>query len=215
MALDLTAYATAAEYRNRNDRSSTNSDALLDAYLLAISRVMDRRLGYAPGMFKPQTSIIYYVTSYGGTRLRLRDERGEQLLLRTASAIGIDSELDATYDGFTLVLGTDAWVRGYPVNAATNGEPYTALDLLPGVANADPVEWDTGEEVRITGNWGWAATPGAVKERVIGITRELVEMHVSGGAGVLQDINTAIEMNGNARALMYLLEQEYSVRLPI
>ena len=219
MALDLTAYATTTEYRDRNGRVSTDSDVLLSAFLLSVSRVIDRRLGVSPGHFKPQTALTYYVTARGGTLLRLRDERGEQLFLRTATAIGIDSERDATYDGSTMVLGTDAWVRGFPVNSATSSEPFTALSILPGVLNADPTEWGDCYDVRVTGTWGWAATPGAIKDRVIGLTRELAEVHSSGasslwsGSMTIEQIDNAITSTPTARALMYLLEMEYNYRV--
>lgn len=213
MAIDLTAYASTAEYRERNGRVSTDSDTMLTALLTSVSRVVDRRLGVSPGMFKAQTTLTYTVKARGGTLLRLRDERGEQLFLRTVdtNGIDIDTDRDGTFDGYQLDLA-DAWVRGYPVNASTMSAPFTALELLPGAANADPLSWADGVEVRITGTaWGWATTPGAVKERVIGITRELVQVHLAGPA--MDDVASAIDATYGARSLMYMLEQEYNYRV--
>jgi len=212
MAWDNTAYATAAEYRTRNGRVSSDLDSTLNEMLLSVSRVVDRRVGVAPAQFAPQTTVELTFASTGGRLLRLRDEQGRQHFLRTSTAIAIDSERDGTFDGYTsIVLGTDAWVKGYPRNALSYGEPYQSLELLPGVASASPGSWPVCD-VKITGNWGWAAIPGGITDRVIGITRELVQVHY-GGPVVDDVINAAIEASMGARSLMNLLEQEYRYRL--
>jgi hypothetical protein len=213
MAWANTAYATIEEYRQRNGRLASESDITLTALLLSVSRVVDRRLGVAPAEFAAQSAVTFVVKAAGGTLLYLRDEMGRQHFLRTVTAIGIDSEMDGTYDGYTLVLGTDTELRGYPVSASTYGEPYTALELLPGVSGASPTAWPDGADVRITGDLGWAAVPGAIKDRVIGLTRELVQVHL-GGALTDEAINAALEANIGARSLMHLLEMEYSRRIP-
>ena len=213
MAWSDTAYATVAEYRERNGRVSTDSDTVLAAMLLSLSRVVDRRLAVAPAEFAPQSAVTFTVKATGGTLLYLRDEMGRQHFLRTATAIGIDSEFDGTYDGYTLVLGTDTELQGYPVSASTYNEPYTALELLPGVSGASPTAWPDGAYVRITGNLGYAAVPGAIKDRVIGLTRELVQVHL-GGSLTDEAINAALEANIGARSLMRVLEMEYSRRIP-
>lgn len=214
MAADLTAIATAAEYKARNNRSSGGSDALLDTLLFSLTRLVERRIGVAPGMLKPQTDLTFVFDGSGDKRLYLRDERGSQYLLRkiTADSLKIDNSLNGLYADYALDFA-DTWVQGIPTNADQFSEPYTAIDFVP-YTSATILVWPPfAASVQITGNWGYATTPGPLKERVIGICRELVEMHASGGAGVLQDIETAVQMNGNARALMYLLEQEYNRRL--
>lgn len=216
MAIDLTAYASAQEYRDRNGRVSTSDDTMVDALLLAVSRVVERRCWVAPGHFKSQTALAYTFTATGGSVLYLRDERGWQHYLRsvTADKIEVDSEVDGTFDGYVLDLA-DAWVVGYPTNASTYSEPYTALRIRPGVANADPTSWVEGVEVRITGDWGYASTPGAIKERVIGITRELIDVHRAGAALTVNAVDDMIQRHPTARSLMSLLEEQYSARLPL
>jgi hypothetical protein len=212
MAWADTAYVTAATYRDKNGRVSTDFDTSLSALAVAVSRLYDRRMGVAPAHFAPQTAVTATFVGHGENLLRLRDERGWQHFLRTvdANAIDIDSEADGTFDGYQLDLA-DAWVRGYPVNAATFGEPYTALELLPGVASADPTRWTNGVEVRITGNWGWAATPGAVVHRCSNIMRELVEVGFGGPTVDIEALEAAAYSN---RSVVALLEQGYSYRIP-
>ena len=217
MAYLLTAAATAAEYRQRNGRTSADDDAYLGDLLTTVTRMCERRVGVAPCMFNAQTdSLSFTFRAIGGSRLYLRDGRGSQYFLRgvAANGIDIDSEQDGTFDGYQLDL-SDAWVVGHPRDALQFSEPYTAFDILPGVASADPTSWTDGYEVRITSTlWGWAAVPGSFKERVIGITRELVEAHIAGPTMTLQDIESSAQMTPGVMRLMSLLEQEYRYRMP-
>lgn len=215
MALDLSAVVTAAEWKDRNGEDSSDEDTLIGTLLTSVTRVVERRCEVAPGMFLPQTALTYTFTATGGNLLYLRDERGWMHPLRsvTADSLLIDSESDATFDGYTLDL-SDGWVRGYPVNAATESQPYTAIQLLPGVSGAAPTAWTDGWEVRITGNWGYAACPGAIKERVIGITRELLDVHRGGAALDFNSIEDQVNRIPSARMLLYMLEREFSHRIP-
>ena len=60
-----------------------------------------------------------------------------------------------------------------------------------------------------------AAVPGALKERVIGITRELIEAHHSGMAWNTDALNEVVNSVPRARSLMHLVEQEFNYRLPM
>jgi hypothetical protein len=217
MAIDLTTpAASAADFRDRNGRVSSNDDTTIAALLLMGTRLVERRVGLAPGMLLPQAALTFTYTATGGPLLRLRDERGFQHLLQTATAVGIDSERDGTFDGYSLVLGTTAWLRGYPVNAAALGEAYTGLSLLSGVSSGSPTTWTDGDEVRVTGNFGCAATSAmrlALKERIIGIVRELNDAHHAGGAISMQAMEDAIERVPAARTILRMVEQEYNYRL--
>lgn len=214
MAYDLAAAATAAEYRARVGRVSSAEDAVVTAMLTTVTRVVERRAGVAPGMFNAQTdSLSFKFNAHGGTILILRDEQGLKYFLRgvTADGIDIDSEKDGTFDGYQLDFD-DAWVRGLPANASQFSQPYSEIELLPHVTNAAPIAWpDHHAAVRITSTtWGWAAVPGAVKERVIGITRELIDAQHAGLAMTVSAVEEAIDRVPAARSLMALLEREYN-----
>lgn len=224
MAYDPTiAYATPAEYRERNGRVSTNDDEMVRTLLTEVSRVVDRRCGVADGMFYPHDSIenpspdliVFTFDAFGGRTLYLRDAENMQYLLRAVNAnlIEIDGG-DGAFDEYALDLA-DAWLRGIPANASTFNRPFTALEFLPHVTGATVTTWPAQvAAVRITGDWGWASTPGAIKERVIGITRELIDAHHAGAAMMVSQIEEAISSMPAARALMYMLEKEFSYRIP-
>lgn len=215
MAWNLDPYASYDEYAQRNGRAGSADQSSIESMLKTVSRVADRRCRVYDGMFHPQASHAdpFTFTAHGGTRLYLRDEEGMQYLLRTVTAnkIEIDGG-DGAYGAYALDLD-DAWVRGYPINAAAVSRPFTAIDLLGHVTGATVGEWpESDTAVRITGAWGWAETPGAIKERVISITRELVEAH---RAGMVASVEEMIQAVPSARSLMSLIEREFSYKVAV
>jgi len=218
MAWNLDPYATYTEYAQRNGRVGTADQSSIEEMLITVSRVVDRRCRVFDGMFQAQPDHTgpFIFPAHGGTRLYLRDEEGMQYLLRTVTANKIEiDDGDGTYGAYALDL-EDAWVREYPVNASVVGRPYTALDLLPGVTGANPASWPASTTaVRITGTWGWATTPGAIKERVISITRELIDAHHAGASLSVGAMDATIQSVPSTRMLMGMLEREFTNRIPV
>lgn len=220
MAIDLsTPLASAAEYRARNGQVSSDDDTMISTLLLGMTRVVERRIGVAPGMLLPQTSLTFTFNASGGQRLRLRDERGFQYLLRsiTADSLKVDTDADGSFDDYLLDTA-DAWVQLYPANASDFDEPYTAIDLRSGITGATLTSWpDADYSVQIVGNWGASATSAIranLKERVIAIVRELIDAHRAGAAMNVYAVEEAITRTPTARALMAMIEREYNYRLP-
>lgn len=213
MAL-LDAYANAAEYRARVGKVSIAEDATILTLLTSVSRVVEKRLGVMVGAFNTHSGV-YVFDGTGRSLLRLRDRAGRQYFLTaiTADSLKIDSDLDGSYDDYTLDL-SDAWVRGLPENAAAGSEPYTAIELRPLTSATITTFPNLPGCVQITGTFGWAAVPGAIKDRVVGITRELIDVQHAGAAMLVSDVEGEIDRVPAARALMSLLEREYSHRLP-
>jgi hypothetical protein len=219
MAIDLvTPIASAAEFRDRNGMLSSNDDSMVETLLLTVTRLIERRIGVAPGMLLPQTSLAFTFSATGGSRLYLRDDRGFQYLLRsiTTDKLEIDDDADGSFDDYTLDTA-DAWVSAFPVNAATFLEPYTAIDLL-NITTATITAWPKARNcVQITGNWGVAANSAiraALKERAISIVRELIDTHRAGAAMSVDAMGSAVESVPAARALMHMIEREYNYRSP-
>jgi hypothetical protein len=185
MAL-LSAYATDTEYRARTGDATTSTNATLNEHLLSVSRMFELSIRVMPGAFNTHTGT-YTFDATGGTVLNLRDRAGRQYFLAsiTADSLGIDTELDATYDGYELDL-SDAWVRGLPENAAAFSEPFRRLELLTSMSGANPGVWPIQKAaVQITGTWGWAAVPEMVVDAVCHRTQELREALKEGGTGSL------------------------------
>jgi hypothetical protein len=203
-------YATAHEYRIRNDQTSASDDGLIAAVLSAVSRVVDRRVGVAPGAFLPVEDATRYFDGRGRSVLVLRDSSRRQHFLRTVESIRIDGG-----DGEFSVAEFDLdepWVRALPEGNDEMAEPFDRIELL-GFSSASIARWpNRPRSVEITGDWGWAEVPGAIRERVISIARELLDAHRAGATLQLQSIDTSIQLTPGARSLMAMLEKEYRYR---
>jgi hypothetical protein len=177
----LDAYATATNYRAQTGDKASGADAVLDAQLLTVSRLLERSLSVQPGAFNTH-SATYTFDGRGGRVLDLRDRSGRTHFVTaiTANSLGIDSELDGTYDGYLWDL-SDAWVRGLPENAVAASEPFTRIEILPHIATAELTVWPTRPAaVRITGTWGWGAVPGAIMQLTVSLAHDLRQAQLSG-----------------------------------
>ncbi len=214
MAVDLTTpYASAGEYRLRTAQKGENA-AELTSQLLMADRLLERTLEVPPGAFLSY-SETHTFDAHGGTVLRLRDRAGAGYFLRdiTANLLELDTENDGTYDGALLDLD-DAWVRGLPENAALLGEPFTALEILAHLSTADPRAWPSNPaSVRITGTWGWAAVPGAIKELVIDIVHGVRSAQLAGPALDVPVIEEGFTLSRDAFFRMREMKQRYGRRI--
>jgi len=212
VAIDLTTpIIDVDEYRSLVGRTNPAKDTEVAGLLLGMTRLIEKRARIAPGMLVPQTALTFTFDSVGGAILRLRSH-GLQYYLRTTTAdlLLIDDDADGVWDDYTLDFD-DAWVQGEPVNAAQFLEPFTHIRLR-NITGATITAWPNYEgAVKITGDWGWATTPTAIKDRVALITRELIEAH-HGGPSL--DIESALSPQ-SARQLSYVIEQEYGARIPV
>lgn len=221
MAIDLSAVVDIEEYAEAVGLSAAarKNDTRTSALLKSMTRVVEKRMGLAAGMLLPQNSETFTFDAEGGRRLWLRDNDDLLYPLRTitADSLKFDTDADASFDDYTWDFD-DAWVVGYPRNAAAISEPYTAIDLVARGSYSLLAFPDAEYSVQIVGNWGYAAnspTTEAIKQRIIGITRELIETHHAGASWTSDSVEMAIAQNSSLRSMMMMIEQEYSHRLPV
>lgn len=221
IAGQLTAYATAAEYRLRTGDQTTGVNATLDAQLLGVSRWVEEALAVMPGYFNPHVGT--YIFDGSGERvlyLRDREGRGYCLTAIDADSLKIDSDLDGAFDDFTLDLA-DAFVRGLPENAASASKPFTALELLTGRSSTISLWPRFPGNIEITGTFGWAAVPDQVVELVCHRTQELREHLKAGGvdrsgfAGLPSFDGGEIRMRPNTAWLWREVEYLIGARMPV
>jgi hypothetical protein len=60
-----------------------------------------------------------------------------------------------------------------PLNAAADGEPYTAIEVMPRSGLYMP--WDYPRSVRVTGKFGWPAVPEPIKQATMMLAARLVK----------------------------------------
>ena len=190
----------------------TSADPRLDVIIETASRLFDRAHGVAPGMFAPISSTALTFTPDGGTTLYLRDTSGYQCFLRTitADSLKLDTDADGSFDDYLWDFA-DGWVRGLPENAAANGEPFTAIELNPSHASAPLSVWPTYKNsIQITGTWGFASIPAAVKVRVADIAHALSQRSFAGGYGTEE----RLQVDGLPVWVMRMVDAEYNYRIP-
>jgi hypothetical protein len=214
MAL-LSAYANVGEYKQLNKHSGADADALITEELLAASRRIERMLGVTPGYFNTHAET-YTFDGGGGPILRLRDSAGRAYCLTgiNGNGVGVDTERDASYDGYSWDLA-DAWVRGLPANAAAGSEPFTALELL-NITTAPETRWPTfPAAVQVTGTWGWLAVPGVVRDVTAALVRDLLELHRAGAFREVQTLDGSVPMTEDTFGRWMSVASSYSRKLPV
>lgn len=216
MAL-LSAYATAAQYRAAVGDKASATDATLDAQLLTISRLLEKAMSLAPGAFNSASSQTLIFDGKGGTQLRFRDDAGLQYFVQSVASdgIGIDTEDDGTYDGYALDLN-DAWVAGFPANAAAMSEPYRGIELLSYLGTCNPTSWPYRKRaVRISCTTGWASVPQVIQDLVIHRAQEWREALKSGQTRDLPSFDGGIPMSATTSWEFREAERLYGARMPI
>lgn len=179
-------YAYASDFESQSGELSVDDPARIEALLITASRLYDRASQVAPGHWGPVADTAYVFDAFGSDLLYLRDARGWQYHLRAVDTdkVEIDSDLDGDYD-YTLDL-SDAWLEGYPRNAVTFDEAFTALQFKPTSAATITIWPKLVACVRITGDWGYAAVPEAVRWATVDIAHGLSQRGFSGAVGTDQ-----------------------------
>ena len=208
------AYATWEQYQARNTTNADHETAVTDL-LPAISRLVDRRLYMMPGGFAPMNGATFYFTGQGRRTLRLRDSEGAAYPLRSVAAGGIRPDYDRTgdYDNVAQQWDLDdAWIWPRPRDADAIGRPYRSLELRR-ISGAPFTIWPYSDGgVRITGDWGWAATPGMIRELVIAWTRDTLDGHQGGLASVVDGMDQPIMLGGDTWRLWNMVQAEYRTK---
>lgn len=218
MAL-LDRYADAQEYRARVISTDAAVDTLIDEHLTTASRRLEKMMGVCGGYFNSASGTRTF-DGHGGRLLRLQEPVGNLsgdldhcLTAVTADSIKIDSDADGSFDDFTLDFD-DAWVRGSPANAATFGEPFTAIELLP-ITSATIAAWPTrAAAVEITGTFGWAAVPGVIKELAIYLARDMRDLHKGGATMTIETLDGPVQMSSDTFGRFMAASRFYSRRIP-
>jgi len=141
-------YATLAEIKAALAIDDTNDDLALEAAITAASRMID---AYTGRFFYKDGAVGSYVARYFTTDDFYNCSIDD---IVTINEIAIDSNFDQTY---SIVFATSDYLTE-PVNNPRRGWPYTRI--LASGAYVFPAYIPQG--VRVTGIWGWSATPAEI-----------------------------------------------------
>lgn len=196
------AYATAAQYKAQTGKTSAADDTTLERQLLAVSRMVDRKLGRAAGSFNKDASAVVRL-------FRPATTRG---VLDVDEFVSITSvELDTGYDGLysTLLAGTAYELL--PWNAADGPEanPYTQIGLYPWGSRTS---WAEGERVKVTAVWGWPAVPAGIITATIELTA-ILRIESGRATSAINEMDQVISMSRVGQSIIAELLDTYR-RLP-
>lgn len=205
MASPTAVYATEGEYRERVS-SAADDDTLNGELLAAASRLIDRRLGWAPGSFGPDSEVTVTVwPSAPGRVLRLRDSDGFTVPVQSWS----EARLHYGGGGRTVTIPGDvSWVRLMP---GTVGLPGRSLRIVGGASQSDVSVWPSDPGwVEVDAVTGWGDTPGPVRELCVHVAREMADSHAGGAAAVVSMLDAPMQSTGRCAMLWRHCEQVYS-----
>jgi hypothetical protein len=146
----MTDYITLEEWKTTSDlEGTTYKDEQAELAITAASRAIDdacNRRFYADS---DANQVRYYPPASG--RLVVFDD------LATLTTFEVDTDGDGTYETWTHL--TQFFLE--PTNASADGVPWTRATTNP---NSSAYFRGYLREVKITGKFGWAATPAAIAE---------------------------------------------------
>lgn len=146
-------YATLAEVKAALRISDTIDDTLLETAIESASRLVD---GYAGRNFYSAGTAVRYYAPATNIITEIDD-------LQTLTSLEVSGNLNGTFD--QTWSATDYQLE--PLNGKVDGLtgwPYTAIRAVGQFAFGTNI----GEaSVKVTGVWGWAAVPTAVKQATV------------------------------------------------
>ena len=204
----MTAYATVAQYKARN-QSPDSADDLVAEELLAASRHLDSRLGWPPGGLGPMPAQTAVFWPRGPSRtLRCRDAEGRLWPWRTIDTIEADYTGDGTPD-HVWTFDDVPWIVGQPQGA---GRPWRTLRMLEAHSLAAESVWpsDPGT-VTIAGEPGHPAVAPEVAELTIHVARETLDSHLGGASAGYAALDAAPPAGPDRVAMLWRrVERELS-----
>jgi hypothetical protein len=200
----LDAYATAAEYRNRIDKSITTDDAAILIGLTAISRTIERELGGAqsPRVFNQSGASEVRYFPY-----RLPARQGHVILIDdfvTLNEVASDTDGNGTWETVAAVGDCIPW----PYNAAIHSFPYTGLELkhAPSVTVGG-----YAKALRVTATYGWPSVPTPIKEATIQIAAVL-RIESPRAEATVSELGQLVQASRESQGIIHRLLKPYDRR---
>lgn len=193
----------AADYFSRIGSSDRSAAAIVDAQLKGVTEYLCRRLGRQ--FTQSETAEVRYFTATNPTQIVIDD-------YVSISALAIDA---LGGDDYATTVASGDYVKT-PENALAWGEPYKGIRLLTSASiitgtSYFPTRADGYHaSVKVTGIFGWPATPDAFKDLVVMVTRQLRDLQKDGITITSQVGDSAVQLAPGASSLMKDIKNAYT-----
>lgn len=195
-------YATPGEYREVKAKDSAVEDEQLLLDLLAVSRLIDHRLGRH---FSVDVSDVARVIAVP-EKLARADTLWVPDLSVVPTSIKIDEDDDGSFADEAALAASDYEL--WPLDAAVGPEvaPYTHIVLTRWGTKH---EWPAGGRVEVRGKWGWPSVPGAVKRACIELTA-ILRVESPYATSRIDEMGTSVAMSREAQRVLAGLMDRYA-----
>jgi hypothetical protein len=185
-------YATLTDVKAYLGITDTTEDSQLLDSLITASRSIDHICGRRFWPDQTATARLY--------NPRDRDVLNvDDFWTSTGLIVAIDDAGDGTY---TRVLSATDYVLE-PFNGVNDGEPGWPYYRL-GSTTRWPLSSSRRPPVQVTAKWGWAATPGPIKQACVYLAEETFKMKGSPFGVAASDIHGPIRMRDNPKVMAML-----------
>jgi hypothetical protein len=219
------AYATAPEYRTVITKHDGEDDASIDADLLLISRVIERKSGRVSfnrdaadvtRVFTTKPSRSAPPANWAETENPYRwGNYSRELVIPDLSAaptsIKIDEDRDGDFADETALAVTDYLLQPEDAPDGPEPEPYTSIQIPTWSTKGG---FPANTRVEIIGKWGWPAVPGAIKRACIELTAVL-RLESPRATRTVDAVGTVLGMSKLANDILAELLDAYDARLPL
>lgn len=131
--------------------TSDDRDEMIQAAILAASRMIDVECGLWPGAFRPDAVATVRTFDLAGRKRSRGLNRSSVVIDPVASATGLSVSA-----GYALSGVYTAWLNGtYVAAPQPYGEPITELLVTPTMLNVDSIQ--------VTARWGYPSTPSQIE----------------------------------------------------
>ena len=204
MAL-LDSYADAAAYQEALKGTSTGDDPAIANRLDSVARLIDSELVLPAGVFNQNDAAVRYFDGNGEAILEIDP-------FRTSTTVEVDTNIDGVWN--QAVTASNREDR--PYNVAARSEPFTAIRLLPFVANTELTKFTKGlKTVKITADWGWPAVPELIRDLNIALAHDLWDLIRAGSTLTLAQIDIGVRLTPDTNSLLKRAMKVYGPKLAI
>ncbi len=211
MASTIGAYATLADVKVRLGitSSDTAADVQLQSMCNQANQFIETRTGRVFVAIGSNAPVVRTFDGFDLSQGGASTEFGKVLIVDTG-IVSLTTVEVATYTGdIYMTTPTSDWFLRPSAQLIQPGWPYTELVMtnVPTVGNARPAFYPGYDTVRLTGVFGWPATPDDITEVAQNITVQLWRAKGAGGGGE----TTTIGMDGERIITRLLSSQDWDI----